>query len=443
MSAEGVNSSADLQVWNNAAFDNGGSEDMNAVLQSWGSLKSIFGNPNTSFDSVSEKENQGPPMENQISSDSSLNIPFKPLNTDRAVEKSRTKGVSIKGFLQENRIVLKQTKVRDEKKIDEEIEEIESEISLLRSKLEALRLEKAERSVKIVEKRGKIVSSKFMGQKESFKNDEEKKKIEALSARTKVQRRGLSLGPVEIVSAAQRGMSLGPSEIFSSVKSKQLGRQEMNTPVQNRRKSCFYKLQGIEEEIGKSLSVSPKSRKLAVKNQVSTRQAVTTIASRKLVKKEDGVINSIQAKKLFKDGEKSISVTNKKPSRPGKVVASRYNQNTSQASAMRKRSLPENNDVNDGKSLGTESRVKKRWEIPNEIIVHGCSEESEKLSPEFKLPRITIARLRNRNESPRDSGPAKRVVELIGKKQFFANEEEVEASVCQALDYADDGIEES
>ncbi|KAK6120617.1 hypothetical protein DH2020_045650 [Rehmannia glutinosa] len=470
-----MDSSADLQIWNNATFDNGEvSEDLTASRQSWGSLKSIFGNPKASFDSISDKENQGPLLENQISSVSSsqksLITPLKPVKTDGAIEKSRIEGVLKKGF--DGNVNLK-----DEKKIDEEIEEIESEILRLKSRLEALKLEKAERGVKVVEKRGRVVSAKFMDQKQSVKNADDKKMIDeisSMSAKPKVQRRGISLGPAEIISGGRRGMSMGPSEIFGAVKSRQLGKQEMiNTPLQSRRKSCFWKLQDIDEETvvaiekgKKSSSLSPKSRKIAAKTQVVTsRQAVTTIGSRKTVKKEEGVINSIQPKKLFRDGEKSVFGTNKKPLRPGRVVASRYNQNstTTQASAMRKRSLPENDsdfsqkidnkrplsigksrvNVTENKNLGTESRVKKRWEIPSEIVVHG-SVEAEKspfesivvVVPDL-LPRIKIARCTK--ESPRDSGPAKKVVELIGRKSFFGNDEELETSNTIAIVYSGPG----
>ncbi|KAK4383079.1 hypothetical protein Sango_2811700 [Sesamum angolense] len=484
---QGVDSSADLQIWNNAAFDNGeNSEDLTANRQSWGSLKSIFGDPKASFDSVSGKENQSVVAENQVSSVSSClkssTTPFKPVNTDGAIEKSRIKGAFKKGF-QEN-VVLKVEggrEIRDEKKI-EEIEEIESEIMRLNSRLESLRLEKAGRSVKVVEKRGRIVPAKFMEEKQCVKYGEGKKQIEeipSMTARTKVPRRGVSLGPAEIASGGRRGMSLGPSEIFGAVKSRQTGKLEMITPVQSRRKSCFFKMQEIDEEKvvvaakerGKSSSLSPNSRKVAAKTQVSSRQAVTTISSRKTLKKDDALINAIQPKKLFKDGEKSVPATNKKPLRPGRVVASRYNQNT----AMRKRSLPENDkddskrgdkkrslsvgksrvNPTENKNLGTESRVKKRWEIPSEIVVHGSMVEADESSPQSivavpdLLPRIRIARCVN--ESPRDSGPAKKVVELIGRKSVFGNDDEEveepfgnddeeveEPSLCQALTFAEE-----
>lgn len=207
----------------------------------------------------------------------------------------------------------------------------------------------------------------------------------------------------------------------------------------------MLKLQGIDEEKVKSCSLSPKSRRVAAKS----RQAVTTIGSRKTVKKEDAVLSSVQPKKLFRDGEKSAP--NKKAVRPGRVVASRYNQ----ASAVRKRSLPEN-DGDAGKrvekkrslSIGKmranegEGRVKKRWEIPSEIVVHSSSVEGEK-SPEPEcavvapclLPRLRIARC---NESPRGSGPAKKVAELVGRKSYFASDD----GVCQALSYCEEEEED-
>ncbi|KAL3624759.1 hypothetical protein CASFOL_031427 [Castilleja foliolosa] len=425
-------SSLDLQIWNNAVYDNNGevSEDMKGSRQSWGSLKSIFENPNSSFDSLSDKENNN--INNPISSvSSSLKpsiTPFKPVNADGPTgRKSRIEGFSEKGCFDE--------KKSDSRKIDEEIEAIESEISKLKSRLESLRLEKSEMSVKALEKRGRIVSAKFMDPTPSAK---------------KVLRRGISLGPVEIMSSARRGAkSMGPSEIFgATVKSRQQmsGKQEsITTPIQNnRRKSCFWKLQDIDESPkrrGKSSSLSPKSRKAAnLKSQVTTRQAVTTIASKKTL---SVINNSVQPKKLFREGEKMGPTTSKKPLRPGRVVASRYNnQNPGPASAvMRKRSLPENDDNGLGLKLdnntGTlsieKSRSKKRWEInPSEIIVHG----SDRLD---LLPRIKIARCVK--ESPRDSGPAKKVAELIGRKSFFASDE-VGPTVCQALDYAEAEDEE-
>ncbi|KAI5660759.1 hypothetical protein M9H77_20082 [Catharanthus roseus] len=468
---EGMNS-MDLQIWDNAAFDNGESEDSSAIVKSsWSPFKPSLNSSLESMDSFSSKENRSPLLEkNSVSAKSQL--PIKSiLQNGAAVENSRIKSVKANsklGFVENS--VLKSGNegemIRDDKKIDQEIEEIEKEISRLASKLEALKVEKAEKIVKTVEKKGgRVIPAKFMNQKQSDKNAEEKKKV---------QRRGLSIGPSEIFAGTRRGMSLGPAEIM---KSRQIGKQEsMITPIQsikNRRKSCFWKLQDIDEaekvtkERRKSLSLSPKSRKANAKMIQSSRQAATTVASRKTLKKEDAIVNSIQPKKLFKDGEKSAAATNKKPIRPGRVIASRYNQSTNQASsssAMRKRSLPENDQeskrcdkkrsLSVGKSrpeiknLGgtNEGRVKKRWEIPSEIVVHRSSESETSPPPTTisvvvpdLLPRIRTSR--GVSETPRDSGPAKRVAELIGKKSFFSIDEEVDepsSSVCQALHFAED-----
>ncbi|XP_042065227.1 uncharacterized protein LOC121808700 [Salvia splendens] len=424
---DAMDSSEDVQIWNNATFD---SEELAASKQSWGSLESIFGNPKSSFDSVSGKENQGFASENQNQipalspfPQSATTTPFKQLNAVESVQKSKIRGFEkIRVF-----------------KIDEEIEEIETQIARLNSRLEVLKVEKA--SVSAVEKKGRVIAAKFMEHKQSVKNDE----ISNLNARTKPSRRGISLGPAEILSAGRRGMSLGPSEIFGGAKSRQM--MINSTPLQSRRQSCMLKLQGIDEEKVKSCSLSPKSRRVAAKS----RQAATTIGSRKTVKKEDAVLSSVQPKKLFRDGEKSAPT--KKAMRQGRVVASRYNQGASQASAVRKRSLPEN-DGDAGKrvekkrslSIGKtranegEGRVKKRWEIPSEIVVHSSSVEGEK-SPECVvvapclLPRLRIARC---NESPRGSGPAKKVAELVGRKSYFASDD----GVCQALSYCEEEEEE-
>ncbi|KAF5948390.1 hypothetical protein HYC85_014347 [Camellia sinensis] len=468
---EAMNAS-DLQVWNNAAFDNGDSEDIAIIRSSWSPLKPILVNQSESFDSLSSKENQSPVPEkshhqsrplhpNGIIGNSQENPPTTLLNHS-LIEKTVFKNA--------NKEVL-----RDEKKIDAEIEEIQMEITRLSSKLEALRLEKAEQKLKLLERRRRVVPAKFMEPKLSVKNAEKVKKIEepsSMSARTKLQRRGLSLGPSEIVSGARRG-------IFSMAKSKQLGgKQEIITPVQpiqNRRKSCFWKLQDIDEEKvtkerGKSSSVSPKSRKMIPKTQFS-RQAVTTVGSKKAVKKEDGVLSTIHPKKLFKDGEKSVPA--KKPLKPGRIVASRYNQSATGNSAMRKRSLPEN-DKEDGKRCDkkrsssssesileektqnqdhTETRVKKQWEIPGEVVIHrGLKDDDDEETPvpAAKIPEMLprIRAVRYQNDSPRDSGPAKRVAQLIGRKSYFRNDDEdeeapvCEAPVCQALSFVEEDVEE-
>ncbi|GER31619.1 hypothetical protein STAS_07638 [Striga asiatica] len=307
----------------------------------------IFGNPKASFDSVSDKENVGWEESNQI-----------PIE-----EKSRTDRFPTKGS-DEKMVALDE--FRDEKKIDDEIKEIESQIMKLKSRLEALRLEKAEMNMKALD----------------FKKT---------GAEPKSQKRGISLGPVEIMSGARKGTLVGPTEIFGLA----------------RRKSCFWKLQDINEE--KSISRET-SKKGFSSMSPKSRRAVTTISTRKTSKKDDSVLNSVQPKKLFGEGENTgfavgFVASKKKPSRPGRVVASRQKCDA-------KRALPEN------------SRVKRRWEIPSEIVVHGSLniEKSPPPSSIVLLPKIKIARFVK--ESPRDSGPDKKVAELIGRKSFFAKKYE-------------------
>ncbi|XWS68578.1 hypothetical protein CRYUN_Cryun04dG0102300 [Craigia yunnanensis] len=447
----------ELQVWNNAAFDNGESEDTSAIEASWCNLES--GSVNQSLESDGSKENQSPLwLKSPVSFKSTASI-VKPLCSKNVMGNSKEKMLK-GGFTEQlsaklkNGVGKEDEKKRDEKKIDMEIEEIEKEITRLSSKLESLRLEKAEYNARSIAMRGRIVPAKFMEQKQSIKNLETGKKIEVplfSSAKAKLNR---------------RGVSLGPTEIFSAMKSRQLTKREITTPIQSihsRRKSCFFKLQDIDEgkvtrERGKSLSLSPKSRKTVSKVQ-APKPAATTVGSKRAVKKEDGVLATIQPKKLFNDGEKSV--TAKKPLKPGRVVASRYNQISNQSNGnftvndARKRSLPENDKqesnrhdkrrvsderiVDSCKNQKSESRVKKRWEIPSEVIVFkgAVEEESPQSVNNIKDMLPNIRTVRFLGESPRDSGPAKRVAELMGRKSYFCMEEEAEGSICQALSFAE------
>ncbi|KAK6916004.1 hypothetical protein RJ641_018865 [Dillenia turbinata] len=380
--------------------------------------------------------------------------PLQPRNSSRVSQEKPIKPLYLKNSTERE--------TRDVKKIDAEIAEIEEEISRLSSKLEALRLEKAEKSLKSIERRGRIVPAKFLEPKQSIKNRDALKQSEeslSLSAKTKVERRGVSLGPVEI---------------FSGTRSRILGKQEITPigPIKDRRKSCFCKLQDIDEEvnkkIGKCLTVSPKSRKNLAKIQAPMHAATTTV-SKKSLKKEDAVISSIQPKKLFRDAEKLVLA--KKPIKPGRIVASRYNQlpiksstgKSAKNSDCRKRSLPENEDdekLCDKKraSLAAKSRVifseleqnpvgqneeQKKGEIPCGVFELKSLVEESPMSisrmPDL-LPKIRT--IRCEADSPRDSGRAKRVAELVGRKSIFGavDEEEGESSVCQALEFAEDQV---
>ncbi|KAL4361705.1 hypothetical protein GQ457_04G005380 [Hibiscus cannabinus] len=413
----------EVQVWNNAAFDNAESEDANPCKDSWCNHDS--GSVNQSLESDGSKENQSPFWVKSP-------VSFKPCSRNVAGNPKEPFAVKMRSG-----VCKEEDKKRDEKKIDMEIEEIEKEVARLSSKLEALRLEKAECNARSIAMRGRIVPAKFMEPKHSIL---EKKMEDPLFSKPKLNR---------------RGVSLGPSEIFSATKSRQFMKQEFATPVQSiqsRRKSCFFKLQDIDEgkvtrERGKSLSLSPKSRK-TVSKVIAPKPAATTVGAKRGVKKEETVLSTIQPKRLFKDVEKPV--TAKKPLKPGRVVSSRYNQIPSQSNGSFKvdnaRKQESNKHdlkrVSDEQMVGScksESRVKK-WEIPSEVIIlKGESPESVAKISDL-LPKIRTARVWG--ESPRDSGPAKRVSELMGRKSYFSMKEETEDSVCQALSFAEGGGEE-
>lgn len=418
---QAINSLTDLQIYDNAVFDN---VETNVSFSCSPPVKSV------SFSDVS-KENQSP---------------VSPLNPD--------------GVTGASKIKLMKEGLRDEKKIDIEIEEIEKEISRLSERLQVLKLEKEQKNVKVIERRVRIVPAKFMEPKQNVRSNnlgDVRKSDEnlLLSVKSKGLRRGVSMCPGEILAGStRRGLSLGPSEIASGTKFRQMYKPQI-TPVdsmKSRRKSCFFKLGEIDEmraikERRTSCSLSPKSRKALNKTQGS-RQVLTTVGTRKGVKKDDAVLAAIQPKNLFKDGEKSVAA--KKPVKSGRVIASRYNQSTI-LSAMRKRSLPENDkdegrkcdrkrSLSVGKSResmpeysgiqGTKSCMKKRWEVPSETVVCGNIVVPDVL-PKIRTARYTI-------DTPRDSGAAKRVAELIGKKSYFCNGEDVDSSVCQELSFAEE-----
>ncbi|KAF8411236.1 hypothetical protein HHK36_003783 [Tetracentron sinense] len=429
----------ELQIWNNATFDDGDVDESTDIKSSSYQLQSICVNRSETLECDSSKENQSPAFcKSPVSVKSP--IPIKPLCPNGAIGNSQGKPLKLL-FKQDLRLpsptVAKNGSeaLHDDRKIDTEIEEIELEISRLSSKLEALRIEKLERNMKTIERRGRIVPAKFMEQKQISKNSTALKWIEeppSVSASKKFHR---------------RGVSLGPSEIIAGVRSRQMGKQEI-TPIQSiqsRRKSCFWKLQEIDEEKvtkqrGRNLSLSPKSRTSIYKIQAS-RKGFTTVGSKKHVKKDDMVLSCVQPKKLFREEEKLVSA--KKSIKSGRVVASRYNQipiqlaGNSTSIDCRKRSLPENDNDDSkwcdkkrassvGKSHGSlpetgqnqvnANRAKKRWDISSAAMGHKNLVDSSPPSI-LKFPDLLPKNrtIRCTKDSSRDSGPAKRVAELTGR----------------------------
>lgn len=445
-----------IQVWNNAAFDNGESE---VRTFSWSNVQDSYKNPSSnSLQSDCSKENLCP-LNLKTPASVKYSVSAKPLNRNGVIGNSNGKPLRTPCVVSAKMCGVKgreeEEVISKERNIDAEIEETEREINRLATRLKSLQIEKAEQSAArtTVPKGGRFVPMKSVEPKVSIKSSNGVKMFENAMIEPKI---------------GNRGLSLGPSEIHAGVGSRRQGKIEL-TPIQrmqSRRQSCLPKLLDIDEEKGKnrrgnSMSLSPKSRRTMIKAQ-TLRQPATTIVSKRPTKK-DGVVELIQPKKLFKDIEKSAPPTStKKPFRSGRIVASRYNQTNESFSQVttenRKRSLP-GNYKDDGssrydkrrssselcRSKAPESRVKKRWEIPSEIVVFQQEmEESCCDSPVSKvgdmLPRINTTRFVNM--SPRDSGPAKRVAELIDCKTNFFADEEMEASICQKLSFAEDEEEE-
>ncbi|KAM1096700.1 hypothetical protein ACFX19_014453 [Malus domestica] len=367
----------DLQVWNNAAFDHEDSEGGSFVVKaSWSDiLQPISLNCSSeSFKSGCSKENMSPAiLKTPVCVKSS--VPFKSMYTNTNFDPFSA--------------------VAKKKALEEE-----------------------------VEKRGRVVAAKFMEQTQSVKNLDGLKKIESMimSVRSKVN---------------WRGMSLGPSEIVVGV--------------------------GFQRPKGQEFKLSLKSRKTVSRVQAPKQAATTVGGSKRPVKKQDKVLASIGPKKLFKDGAEKSVPAKKTPFKPGRVVPSRYNQiGNSAVSDGWKRSWPEE-DKDDSKrgdkrrvslvgkpygialetsrSQGSECRVKKSWEIPSKIVVYQGAAEHNK-SPSViaeigdVLPKIKTVRCGI--DTPRGSGPAKRVAELVGMKSYFSTHEEV----CQELSFAEEDAEE-
>lgn len=473
-------SSQDVQIWDNAAFDNGEFEGAAAIKVSWSSVKPVSINLSQSLESSSTKENLSPSMvemELPVSTKSSASV--KPLLANRTITNTQRTPLSKAGISgrkipkSANESCAVKESIPVERNLDSEIEEIEKEINRLSSRLESLRLEQARRNAKSMEKRGKIVAAKFKDPpKQSVKACDEQCKIEdsvCVSAKLNMARRGC-VGPAEIMRGERRGISLGPVEIYSAAKLKQLGKQDITTPApspSSRRKSCYWKPQNIDElrvakERGKSFTVSPKYRAKTASKLQAPKQGATTIGSKKALKKEDGIISSIQPKKLFtKDSEKSAPA--KKPLKDGRVVASRYSQISNGANSakkeLRKRSLPENEeystksgrkrvslagDFQGAVLVAVEKGVDKQLEITSEAAIQKNLVRKAPLSVSKMLGRVpNVKTFRYTEESPSNSGPPKGAYELVGKKSCFGmdkSDDDVEESFCHGLNFAEEQI---
>lgn len=421
-----------LQIYNNAAFD-AGANPSSAMQSSWVRLQSVSVDQPETLESDSSKENRIPAISSKSPPLTRRNSHGKPLK-----------------LLFKQGLLSPPLSSEQPEKFDKEIEEIEKEINRLSSRLEALRIEKAAAGDSKVTRRqsiGRIVPAKFMEQKQSIA-----KTPATATAASKKKKNEQSPAAFQ-----RRGVSLGPSEIASAVSSRQSGKPPEITPFQqSRRKSCFWKLPGIEEEEGtgkkggRSLSLSPKSR-LSIGKIVDPRRPISTVGAKKAFKWEDSSpltknsINSIKPKKLsFKDEDRVIAgrgresrpaalesakkkTSSQSASKNSRVVPSRYNQ-TYQAAEKR---TPGNLQQN----LVPENRVKRRWDLQggeSKRMESSPSPSSVILEMAEALPKIRAVRLEE-SISPRDSGPAKRVADLIGRKSYFEDD-----SICQLLSFEEE-----
>lgn len=329
----------DIQVWNNAAFDNRDDESFFPMKTSWSS-------------SDCTKENLSPPA---------LNYSSKKNTTSKASFAS------------------------DDKTLDDEIEEIERQIKRLTTRLDALRLEKAKRATKRV--LGRVIPAKFMDPKPKPNTLVSRKPPEETPKTTKVKSSN----------SWRRGMSMGPAEIAATPA----------TAQSHRRKSCFWKLPEIDE--------GPKAKTTGRVKKKEEPLSVAQVQPRKLFEKEK--VKSVVCESVNSNNKKGLL-------KQGRVVASRYNN----SGDVRKRSLPEG---------GSEVRVKKRWEVPKNEEEETVAMVAAAAAAAVVLPKIKTVKCVN--ESPRDSGAAKRVAELVGKRAYFTTDEK---DVCQILNFAEEEEEE-
>lgn len=296
--------------------------------------------------------------------------------------------------------------------IDAEIAQIESEISRLSKKLETLKIKKAQASSVAgpaktpAQKRGRVVPAKFL-------NLETPPPPPPLAASSK---------KIPIQESRRRGLSLGPMEIYKNA-----------TPLRVQKPSAgFPKLEGIKEkgkestvsarrrgmslgpsEILRQRSSSPKARKPMNSRVSELRKGVSTVGAKKPSAKMDGASASasgVKPKTLFQE--------KKRPDAKVRVVASRYNE---VGSKRRKWSLPE------AERSGAKGK-KRAFSLggANAARLKAEAEAEEERSPPPSimkiakgLPKIRTSRV-GAMESPRDSGAAKRVAELVGRRSCFA-----------------------
>ncbi|KAE8736393.1 Tetratricopeptide repeat-like superfamily protein, putative isoform 1 [Hibiscus syriacus] len=262
-----------LHVWNNAAFDDGGSEDTSTVKVSGANLESV------------------------------------PVNQSLIV--------------------------RDEKKIYMEIEATEEEITRLSLKLESLRHEKAEYKARRVSMRGRTVASKFMMQKKSTKNFE--KKIEDplfSSAKTKLNPADVATSVVSMQSRRKSCFYKLRDMGEEKVKSRKGKRWSMSLGPKSRRtisktqasrptKSTVGYKRGLRREDWVLATIQPKN--LFKEGEKSETAKIPPKQGRMVVSRYNQIVNQSN-RNLATNNPRKRSLTetdNDESNRQGKRLASR------------------------------------------------------------------------------------------------------------------------
>ncbi|KAJ3708482.1 hypothetical protein LUZ61_012187 [Rhynchospora tenuis] len=310
--------------------------------------------------------------------------------------------------------------IREE--IEKEIEKTEREIERLTRRLEELKSKKASS----FQKPGRVVPSKF--------KEVAKIKFETPVSNKSMQR-GVSLGPLEILQGSthsskkfgsnkphgikeekekpqswkQRGVSLGPLEILqgSTHSSKKLGSNKPHGIKEEKEKFQSWKQRGASLgplEIHQGLAQSSK-KPPGIKEEKEKSQPWKS-AGPKMVS------NSRPGRRGVSLGPTEISaIARKTPSKPWNTLEKIEEHSTSNRRLSRGPRKPR--------------VVPSRYSLaPPKIVRDDMSKNvNGKKSPESVtkmaklLPKIKAVRCIE--QSPRDSGRAKRVADLIGRKPFF------------------------
>ncbi|KAJ6842589.1 uncharacterized protein M6B38_302015 [Iris pallida] len=382
--------------------------------------------------------------------------------------------------------------------VDSEIQELEREIARLSKKLHLLKIKKAGPAAPSPKpaaappaKRGRVVPAKFMAA-------ESPTPLRAQQSPGSCRRRGMSLGPMEIsriasagsipfpasASAAKRirepptekkvlespgsrrrGLSLGPTEISGSGAGRKplprkLGgiREEEEGPVASSRRRGMSigpaeifsarsrcrqtsKIQDAikgakETRAGRSLSSSPKPRRAATSSRVSElRKGVLTVGAKKPVRREEGPTSNIKPKALFQEAK----TTGKRPNAKVRIVASRYSLigggGGEPDSKKRKWSLPESGK----EDMSGSGRSLSLGGLTARSLMNAEEERTSSSPPSIMKMAAALPKIRTLRhgaiESPRDSGCAKRVAELVGRRSCFAADDGSGSSSCQSLNF--------